>query len=775
MLAENKFTLNGEWDLYFEENDKLEVKEYKTGDELAKSGMKKIVATVPGNFELDFQKAGLIDEPFYSMNILKVQDFEDLHLFYTKRFNFKKLAERTCEIFFEGVDTFSDIYLNGEKIGSTDNMLVPFEFSADGLVDGENEILVHISPAYLEARKHRSEFSATPPYNSESLFVRKAPHMYGWDIMPRALSGGIWRSVTILSKPLDRIDDLYFYTSYVKDNKVRAGFCYALTLSKSKTRDYSLKVKAVCGDSVVEINKTLWSASEKIPFEIKDPKLWWVKDLGEQNLYDVTVELLYKGEVVDTKTLKYGFRSTKLERTSVTEEGSEAKFQYYINNVPFFAKGTNWVPLDAFHSRDKERLPKALEMLDDIGCNMVRCWGGNVYEADEFYDFCDQHGIAVWQDFSMACAAYPQDEYFCNAMRRETEKVVRRLRNHTSIIVWAGDNECDEAISNPPHYRNPNNNRITREVIPQVLYVMDPVRPYLPSSPYIDDYAFAKRELRNTTENHLWGPRDYYKSKYYTENKTIFASETGYHGCTSPDSIKKFISPEKIWPWQDNMEWIVHDSSMVPSYSDPYAYRIKLMASQVETIAGEIPDNLNDFAIISQISQAEAVKFFIERFRGKKGYCTGILWWNLIDGWPQFSDAVVDYYYVKKIAYNYIKNSQAPVLLMFREPENNKAELVAVNEYLREIKLSYTVEALSKEEEVLKGEITLEPNSNAVVLDKLPMDTDNLEIYLIKWKTDDGREWINHYTCSKMPINIDKYKKLMEKTNILRLEGFSDN
>jgi len=764
-------SLDGDWSLYIMPHDELGDNCFDSATALSQSGMQSIPAKVPGNFELDLQRAGLIDDPFMGMNTLDMQELEDRHLWYVRRFEVEKSENKDYVILFEGIDTFADVYLNGNKIGSTDNMLTPFELDANSLVDGENEILVHISPAFIEARKHENEFCRPQAYKADSMFVRKAPHMYGWDIMPRILSGGIWRSVSVVEKPLDRINDIYLYTTDFYGSRANLRCYYSLSLTKARSRDYSLSIKGVCKDSSYEKTFELWHTSGTEYFPVENPELWWVRDMGEPNLYDVTVQLLYKGEVVDSARFKNGIRTVKLERTSVTEEGKDAKFQFYINNQKLFARGTNWVPVDAFHSRDKERLPKALDMLYDIGCNMVRCWGGNVYEDDIFYDFCDRKGIFIWQDFSMACAAYPQDEYFCNVMRKETEKIVKRLRNHTAIALWAGDNECDEAISNPPIRRNPNFHKITRQVIPEVLYMMDPMRPYLPSSPYMDEYAFKTNQLLNTTERHLWGPRDYFKSDFYTKNKTIFASETGYHGCTSPESIKKYITPENLWPWQKNMEWVIHGASMIPDYSDPYSYRIDLMAQQVKTLCGECPENLSDFALVSQISQAEAKKFFIERFRTNKGYCTGILWWNLIDGWPQFSDAIVDYYYVKKAAYNYIKNSQAPVCLMFKEPSDGKAGLVAANEYLRDIKLEYKVVALSSDETVASGKLTVAAN-DAVQADVVDMCNDNFEIYLISWETEDGQKGVNHYVCGRIPYDINRYRELMEKTGILKLEGF---
>lgn len=766
-----RICLDGEWSLFIASHEDVCNKEYSTLAGLESANILKLKGSVPGNFELDMQKAGLLDDVFFGMNPLKLQDLEDKHLWYARKFSFDGGQSDTEKVFlFEGIDTFSEIYLNGNHIGSTDNMMVEFEISADGLIKGENELVVHIIPALAEARKHPNELCSYSKYRNESLYIRKAAHTYGWDIMVRALSGGIWKSVFLVEKPCDRLEDIYLYTRYFWEDKAYLRCYYTANLSHTATKDYALRISGVCKDSSFSHTERLWHNSGPLDFTFENYKLWWTRDMGDSNLYDVTVELLYKGETVDTYNLNFGIRKITLERTSLAVNG-EGKFCLYLNGKPFFARGTNWVPLDAFHSRDKERLPKALDLLYDIGCNIVRCWGGNVYEPDEFFDFCDRNGIAVWQDFSMACAAYPQDEYFCSALRRECEKVIKRLRNHASLLVWAGDNECDEAISNPPFYRNPNKNKLTREVIPELLYSLDPLRPYLPSSPYMDDEAISKGMRDHTTEQHVWGPRDYFKGKYYATNQACFASETGYHGCNSPESVKRFISEDKLWPWQDNKEWLVHAACMVPDATDPYAYRIPLMAQQVKTLFGDGMDNLSDFALASQISQGEAMKYFIEKYRMDKGYRTGIIWWNLIDGWPQFSDAIVDYYYIKKLAYHYIKNSQNPVCLMMSEPENGVSKVIAANEHLYDVNISYSIKKLSDGQTAASGKASLKENA-ATNICTVPADAKNREVYLIKWKCEDGSSGVNHYTCAEIPYDFEWYKNLMEKTDFWILEGF---
>jgi len=303
--------------------------------------------------------------------------------------------------------------------------------------------------------------------------------------------------------------------------------------------------------------------------------------------------------------------------------------------------------------------------------------------------------------------------------------------------------------------RDPNTNKLTREVIPNVLYNEDVTRPYLPSSPYVDHEA-KKYPDNYLSENHLWGPRDYFKSGYYINSYCHFVSEMGYHGCPSVESIQKFISPDKLWPWQNNDEWIVHASSPELS-TGPYNYRIELIAKQVKELFGEIPDNLESFVFASQASQAEAKKFFIELFRTGQPRRTGILWWNLLDGWPQFSDAVVDYYFGKKLAYHFIKRSQSPLMLMFKEPGNWRLPFVVVNnsEYSQEF--AYEVTDCDTGEVVLHGHGNCHANSVAE-LGTIPYSQGDKKLYKIKWQCALSNG-INHYVAGQPPFSLEWYKK----------------
>ncbi len=773
----SKICLDGKHKLYIVENKDCKewAEEICSEKELLQKGYKPIEGSVPGNFEIDMERAGLIGDIFYDMNTLEAQKFENRHLWYVINFDFSGKKNDDWYFLFEGVDTVAEYYLNGEWINYTDNMFISHKIETEGnLKRGKNELLVHIVPAMIDARNRRFDAGCTAclPFNSGSLAIRKAASMYGWDIMPRIVSAGIWKSLYLcLDKP-EYIDE--FYMRPTMRNRADDTCVYVNTkLEGDFCQEYFIDIEGECKGHTFNYTKRMFGTEETFRFNLDKPVLWWPHTMGEPNLYNVTVTLRHGEEIVDTKTLRYGARTVELVNTEVFDENGKGEFKFLINGQPFSAYGTNWVPIDALHSRDKERLPKALELLKESGSNIVRCWGGNVYEDDMFFDFCDENGIAVWQDFAMGCANYPMDEEFCEALRDEAESVVKRLRQHACLFLWAGDNEVDSFVW---YYKDPNTNILTREVLPRVIDRLDPMRDYLPSSPYIGPEAYAKKESPEEIcpEYHLWGPREYYKQEFYRDATTIFASETGYHGCNSPEGIKKFIAPENLWPWQDNDAWIVHAASMVVGEESPYAYRIPLMASHLNVLFGDtVPDNLNDFALASQISQSEAKKYFIERFRtGKINWeRTGIIWWNLLDGWPQFSDAVVDYYYYRKLAFFTIARCQEPTCLMFADKAHisGKIELIGINDPMEEKQVSYKVTDVESGKLILEGNADLGAN-DAQKLAELSA-TDDAALLLIEY-TVDGKTYKNHYLCGKPTYDYAKTVELFKKAELLNIEGF---
>ena len=721
------------------------------------SGLKIIPATVPGSYEIDFMREGLMRDIYFGLGSYETQKLENLHLYYFANFSLSKKEGYNASLRFGGIDTAADIYLDGHHLGFVENMFHSHSFDLSGVNDGEHEIAVHILPSAIYARKFEVPAMCFGlKYNHDALTQRKAMSMFGWDIMPRIVSGGLWKPVTLEYTSRSRIVNPYTYTEILTDDLSSATLLTALRIETDEDfiTDFTVTVEGVCNESRFFTEYYPYSAAVRINTEIKNPKLWWPKNYGDPDLYDVTVRLLYKGVECDKVSYTLGVRSLWLNRTSCS--GDDGEFCFVVNKKKIFVMGTNWVPTDALPARQESLDLRAIELVNDLGCNMIRCWGGNLYPSETLYNYCDRHGIMIWQDFALACGHYPDDERLNKLVREEINHVVIEKRQHPSLAVWAGDNECDSFVvpyfqsghkdGEPYANLNPNLNRLTRGVVQRQVRELDATRPYLPSSPYIDDVAYVRGF---PSEDHIWGPRDFFKGSYYLNPRCHFASEIGYHGCPSPESIKKFIPKESlpknsIEEIYTNPDWLIHASGMEPKVDgNPYAYRLPLMVSHVKRIFSDASDELELFARQSQVSQAEAKKFFIERFRVEKWRKTGILWWNVIDGWPQVSDAIVDWYGTKKLAYGYIKRAQQSFSMICAEPISDTLDLVAVNDTQKAVTVSYTVTDLYDREPIANGCATVEANGKAVIN---TIKNKSRGFYLIEWSGDESGK--NHYVCN---------------------------
>lgn len=728
-------------------------------------------ATVPSDWPLEYVKNGLMEDPFYADNYLKLHDWENCHVYYATRFTWDEAPDANTFLRFEGIDTVADIYLNGQKIGHAENMFIPHEFEAKSLVRGENELMVHISPVVLEARKYPIPAENTMlKYNYESLVIRKATHMFGWDICPRIVSAGLWRPVSVVHKPAERIDDAFIWLDSIGDDgSASCGAVIDIDIGRKHIKPYSVRIEGVCGESRFSAEQNLWFTHARMAFKVENAKLWWPRGYGEANLYEITISLLRDGEVVHSVTRRQGLRTTQLKYDEYIKGDAEGEFCFIINGKRVYVKGTNWVPADAFHSNDENRIPAILDLVKDIGCNAMRIWGGGVYESDTFYNWCDENGVMIWQDFMMACGIYPESERMQRQLEEEARVIVRRLRNHACIVLWAGDNECDASRQWNTHGKlNPGENVLTRQILKSVLRTEDLSRPYLPSSPYISDVSYQTGHASDTPEQHLWGPRDYFKSKFYHDHRATFASEMGYHGCNSPESIRKFIPSDKLWPEKDNDMWLYHAAS--PELTDsPYTYRIGLMSRQIVNVFKDVPQNLNEYAYMSQICQAEAKKYFVESFRSHKGVRTGLIWWNIMDNWPQFSDAVVDYYFYKKLAYYYIRRSQQPLCLMM-DDKSGELTLYAVNDEQTAQEITYKVTDVDTGVVIATGKSTVAADVSQAL--QVIYDDGSVHFYAIEWETASGEKGSNHYLQGKPLYDFAWYMDCIKKLGFDEFEGF---
>ncbi|HEO70890.1 MAG TPA: glycoside hydrolase family 2 [Candidatus Hydrogenedentes bacterium] len=758
-------SLDGDWTLtYFPEG------EYRAEHPCDIEALEapSIPARVPGNVELDLERAGVIADPFFGDHIHALRPYEFCEWWYARDFDLPANAAGTpWELVFEGMDTVATVWLNGIEVGRTANMLIAHRLGVtDALRPGEiNRIVVRIQSAVNYARQfHYDPLLSGPDTRDESLFVRKAPHMYGWDILPRAVSAGIWRSVRLEPRAANEMEQLYYWTADVRPDGATLGVRFQLRTDARELDGFSLRFRGHCSDLAFDFEWPVEFIAGTCHIPVPGARLWWPKGYGEPNLYTITAQLCRNDDVLAEREDRIGIRSLIVDRTERAgaawapgpksegrydvEPDPEHHFVIRVNGCPIMVKGANWVSLDAFHSRDAERVDGVVALFDDLGCNMIRCWGGNVYEDHRFFDLCDEKGILVWQDFAFACGRYPQTESFFAQVRAEAQTVVEKLRNHASLALWCGDNEID-AVYAWSGGLSPEHNRISREVLPQVVHRCDPYRHYVPSSPYMPEGD------GNPPEQHLWGPRGYYKGPYYTHHNAHFIGEIGYHGCPNVSSIKRFIPEEHLWPWQDNPLWHIHDTYHW-RHNRIDRDRIQLMANQIREVFGDVPKTLDDFALASQIVQAEAKKFFIESTRLRAWRTSGILWWNVIDGWPQFSDAIVDYFFGKKLAYHYIRRVQRASAVVVGDCGTEKYRPVVVcNDSIEDVAGTYRVWDATTNETLADGDFRVPANQHWQV-SRIRAFQGEQHLWLIEWQIADTA-FGNHYLAGSPPFDFDQY------------------
>ncbi|MCL2508687.1 MAG: hypothetical protein FWF05_05880 [Oscillospiraceae bacterium] len=768
MNHNNILSLNGEWELFAFPQRSSTVTSPAQLD-----GCGSIPAQVPGMAQRDLMRAGLLpDDIYFGQNVSLLREYEGHEWWYRKCFAIEKLpaSGESAVLCFDGVDCAAEYYLNGESIAYSDNALIPHEIDVtDSLVLGENEIAVNIESPIEAAKRYTYDPMLRAQEGCyESLYMRRPPSSYGWDIMCRAVTSGIWRGVRLEYRPATHFTQSYLITRRCDEKRAEMRLFWEVCTDLPDFKGLSLRIEGRCGDSAFDLTRPVNFSAGDWGFAFDDPKLWWPAGYGEANLYRIRISLWKDGALLCEKSDTVGIRTVELRRTELTTPEQPGEFVFLVNNVKIFCKGSNWVPLDAMHCEDARRYEPALALFKDTHCNMLRCWGGNVYEDDRFYELCDEYGILVWQDFSMACGVYPQTTSFQEVMRTEAENVIRKLRQHPCIALWSGDNECDHSWCG--RGLDPNDNALTRRVLPDAVSRCDGARPYLPSSPCMGPEVIRTRLHDRMSEDHLWGPRDYFKSPFYIGSESHFVSEIGYHGCPNRSSIERSIPQDRLWPWQDNPDWLLHASEPTGRFDGPFAYRNKLMADQIAQFFGGHADNLDNFILLSQIVQAEAFKFFIEFHRAKKWRKTGILWWNMLDGWPQFSDAVVDWYFGKKLAYHYIKRSQAHLCLIVTEPRDWHTRLLVSNDTQGTRQGTFCVWDADTGETLLSGEFSAAPNENTE-LGRIRAESTAQRLLLMEWESG-GERGVNHYLFGAPPFDARRYRSWLAE--IAGLDGSFD-
>lgn len=765
--ASSTISLGGEWRLdYFPQPDGGAIRELPINVDY-----KTVVAQVPGNCELDLVRAGVLPQPEIGLNIMGFREYEGYQWLYTRSFTAPAVADgERAMLKFAGIDTLADVFLNGEKIGSANNMLIPYEFDITRRLKlGENVVQVLIRSAAIEAQfteLGELGFSMGSQGGVDGESFRKAAHMGGWDIFPRAFVSGLWRDVTVEIQDPVRIDQTAWMVRNLTKDRAEMLVHFRVQAPFSRIGKSKLQLNVLRnGKAVATLVRDFNHYHNAIYFNVDKPDLWWPKGMGDPALYDGKLEVLdSNGLVLAAHVDRIGIRTIKLERDDVYGHDRKGQFLFRVNNEPCYVRGSNWVPLDSFHSRDRQFLIPTLELFDDLNCNMIRIWGGGVYEPQELYDYCDEHGIMIWQDFMTGCSVFPQTDEYAKVTEQEVRSIVTSFRNHASLALWSGNNENDMAFRwhlGPNLARDPNLDRNSRITIPNVLFDLDVMHDYLPSSPYYSPDVYSGKA--KPSEDHLWGARAYYKTNFYTNSPCWFASEMGYHGCPNRESLEKMMSKDCVYPWkkitgkdpyrdyQWNDEWQLKASNPYLDRNNSLWRRNSLMTNQAKLMFGDVPTELDDFIYASQFVQSEALKTFVELFRaGKFTKKNGLVWWNVRDGWPQLSDAVVDYYGGKKRAYYTLKNIQQDQLVCVTDDHC----VHAVNDTLKPVKGKVEITDRVSGKVVLEKQYDVPANS-AIVLGSVNWEGQGVLDIVYE---QGGQQSSNWFLYGTIPFDFKKVK-----------------
>lgn len=624
-------------------------------------------AEIPGFIHLDLLKNGLIPDPFYGENEKLVQWVDNQIWTYSCQFTVteQKLAYRNIDLLFKGLDSYATIYLNDSLVLHTDNMFREYRILSKALIrPGNNRLTIVFFPALEENRRKASKDSLILP-GGERVYSRKAQYMFGWDWGPTLVSGGIWKDVNLIFWNYAEIKNNIIRPELANDKDAFVNISTELDINTDEK--LNLKYELISPDNQCVETKIIRvkGANTVARFSVSNPKLWWTYDLGEQNLYTLKVSLLKGEQIIEVDERKFGIRDIKVIRKS---DSIGETFYFTLNDKQIFAKGANIIPMDYFPSRLSDSDYKFyMQKVREANMNMVRVWGGGIYESDYFYELCDEMGIMVWQDFMFAGAMYPVDSQFIDNVKQEVEEQIIRLNNHPSIALWCGNNEILEAWNNwgwQKQYRISGSdslkmingyNELFEKTIPEILFSIDPNLNYHPSSPTT---GWGRSESLLQGDIHYWGvwwgmePLEIYRQRVGR-----FVSEYGFQGMPSTGSLLRFIPEKELSTGSSSMK---NHQKHATGYETIETY-LKRDYPSAKNIAQE--------TYLSQLLQARAMKIAIESHRKARPLCMGSLIWQLNDCWPVVSWSLIDYYKKPKAAYYQVKHSFSDVLISVNEAD----------------------------------------------------------------------------------------------------------
>ena len=672
-------------------------------------------ATVPGCVHTDLMDNGIIDDPFYRLNEHDIQWIDKKQWEYKTVFSVDEelLQHDVVELSFKGLDTYARIFLNHKLILRTDNMFMQWDVNCKKFLQpGENELyIVFDSPINVGMQK-REELGYYLPgaENDQSqlggvgdiktcVFTRKAQYHYGWDWGPRLVTSGIWQDITLSAWNGTKILDLNIVQDVLDDEhavmhsklEILATTTQEVTITGSIDAQTAFKETMLLNEGVNDIN---------IPFEITNPQRWWPNGLGEQKLYSIAVEVAGANGVMASTSRKVGLRTIEVIQKP---DSIGSSFYFQVNGMPVFMKGANYIPQDVFLSRvSDDDYRKIISSAVEANFNMLRVWGGGIYEKDIFYDLCDEYGILVWQDFMFACAMYPGNQSFLDNVEREVVQNVKRLRNHPSIALWCGDNEILSAWNRWGWKENVIENQgeaiadtvweaydnIFHRLLPEVIKNNDPQKLYWSSSP---SSGFGELENGKSGDNHYWGVW-WAKEPFakYKEEIPRFMSEYGFQSFPDLNSVKKYALPE---------DWDI-DAEVMKSHQRSSIGNVTIKEYMQRDYKD--PKDFPMFLYVNHVLQAEGIKMAIEAHRRNMPYCMGSLYWQINDCWPVASWSGIDSYGNWKAMHYFVKKAFSDILVSPDIDTLNRLNIFVVSDRRNDIEGTLKLTLLNFDGDIVK-------------------------------------------------------------------------
>lgn len=633
--------------------------------------------------------AGRIPDPYEGENDKAAEALSDTDVCFEKTFSISEevLACDRISLTFDGIDTVADVILDGKVIGCTDNMHRSWTFDVTNLLHrGQHTLKVHIeSPSQYIAQKQQQR----PVWGAESTtpgfpHLRKAHCMFGWDWGPKLPDMGIWRDVTLQGWQAGRIQDVY-YAQRHEDGRV----VLQCTAAIEAWRDNLQGVFFVTTPVGERFSAPLKDGKAEII--IDHPQLWWVRGLGEQPLYTCGVDLYHHEEQVDSHVRRMGLRTL-----SVSQEKDEWGSEFCIinNGIKVFAMGANYIPEDQIIPRcTKERTLRLLQHCLDANYNMIRVWGGGWYPDECFYDFCDEHGLLVWQDFMFACAAYILTPALEDTIRCEIADNVIRLRNHASLALWCGNNEVESAWVNWGIPDDPEAKadylRLFESIIPEMVARLDPETFYWPSSP--SSYgSFRNPSSESVGDRHYWDvwhnmkPIEDFRQYHYR-----FCSEFGFESLPDIKTIRSFAGEQDL----ELCSHVMEAHQKCPLGHEKIMFYLAHMVNY--------PKDFERLLYCSQLIQAEYIRFCVEHMRRSRGRCMGALYWQVNDSNPVISWSGIDYFGRWKALHYAARRFYAPILLSCDDADPARPSLWVTNDTREDQTLTVVCRLRNNRAEVL--------------------------------------------------------------------------